>query len=86
MVAGARAAQLGKSLQQGRQTSDLMQGIGEIDGTEVPVMDDQPAVDDDGANIGGASAVDEKIGAVKWLEVRLLQIDQDQVSGRARGK
>lgn len=49
-------------------------------------MDHYLAVDDDSADIGGASAIHQKVGAVKRLEVGLLLVDEDQIGGRAGRK
>ena len=49
-------------------------------------MNYQSAVDDDGADIGSACAVDEKVRAVKRLEMWPLLVDEDQVGGSAGHK
>lgn len=69
-----------------RQSSDPVAGFLEVDGEQFAVADHHPAVDDHSANVCGASAVDRKPSAVHGLEMRLGQVDEDQVGDRACGQ
>ena len=64
----------------------LLAGFPQVNGKDFPVRYHQLTVDDDSADIGGNPAVHQKIGAVKGLEMRLLQVDEDQVGRSAGGE